>query len=509
MIKTRTLYDWFASTVASHGAMNALEVDDECLTYDELAARVEVLAKELLLKVEGQVLRRIGLMAARSVATYVGYLAILRIGCTVVPLNPAFPMARNIAISETAQLDIVVSELENVEGFSMPVVSLIGARDTGLHLTTRAVSPNDLAYILFTSGSTGTPKGVPISHLNISAYLDYVIARYELGPGARLSQMFDMTFDVSVFDMFATWGSGATLVVPTRNEVLAPVRFVNARQITHWCSVPSVISIAIRLRALRPDTMPSLRLSLFAGEPLTLKQAQAWQLAAPNSIVENFYGPTEVCITCANYRLPARQDDWPGTANGTVPIGTIYPHMEHVIINGSGERVNEGELCVRGPQRFPGYLNVSDNVLRFYDLNTGIAVAYDGETPLTNQHWYRTGDRVIDCQGVLVHQGRLDQQVKIRGYRVELGEIEAVLRGQVGVIDSVVIAVPGADAEIDLEAFYTGTHTDTTVLLDMLRLKLPPYMVPRKITALQEFPLNVNGKIDRHAISMLSTKEVV
>jgi acyl-coenzyme A synthetase/AMP-(fatty) acid ligase len=254
--------------------------------------------------------------------------------------------------------------------------------------------------------------------------------------------------------------------------------------------------------------MPSLRLSLFVGEPLTLQQAQAWQLAAPNAAVENFYGPTELTITCAEFRLPAHQSDWPRTANGTVPIGTVYQHMEHVIVSTSGEPATEGELCMRGPQRFPGYLNARDNVRRFFDLSSGIAVPYDGQTPLTPQHWYRTGDRVTDMQGVLVHQGRLDEQIKIKGYRVELGEIEAVLRENGGIIDAVVLAVTSADTEIDLEAVYTGTPIDTVALLNALRLKLPSYMVPRRVRFLKHLPLNVNGKIDRLAIASLLAQEV-
>lgn len=508
MSNARTLYDWFAFSAARYGSVNALEVDNIKLTYDELAARVESMATALVHAAEGQLPQRVGLLAARSVSTYVGYLAIQRLGSTAVPLNPAYPDARNVTIASAARLDLVLSESRGIEGLSAPLVPLVGIHDSALQLAQNAAAPDDLAYILFTSGSTGTPKGVPISHVNVCAYLRYVIARYELGPGARLSQMFDTTFDVSVFDMFAAWGSGATLVVPTLNEVLAPVRFVTTRQITHWCSVPSVISFARRLRALRPGAMPSLRFSLFVGEPLTVQQAEAWQLAAPNSIVENFYGPTELTITCAEYRLPAQQDDWPHTANGTVPIGTVYPHMEHVIVDALGGRAVEGELCLRGPQRFPGYLDAKDNVQRFFELSNGIAIPYDGQTPLTPQHWYRTGDRVAEVQGLLVHQGRLDEQIKVKGYRVELGEIEAVLREHDGIFDAVVLAVPGTDAETDLEAVCTGTTTDVGALLNMLRLKLPSYMVPRRVMFLAHFPLNVNGKIDRRAIALILAEEV-
>src|SRR5439155_26175421 len=118
---------------------------------------------------------------------------------------------------------------------------------------------DDVAYLLFTSGSTGTPKGVPIRHRNVAGYVAHGVERYAVGPGCRLSQTFDLTFDPSVFDLFVSWGSGATLVVPAEAEVLTPARFVTGRRITHWYSVPSVVSLARRLRGLRPGAMPDLR----------------------------------------------------------------------------------------------------------------------------------------------------------------------------------------------------------------------------------------------------------
>jgi len=508
MNETRSMYDWFATSVADFGSLSALEVGGEKLTYDELAARADEMAAALMRATGGRIPKRVGLLAARSVATYVGYLAIQRLSSIAVPLNPAFPDARNVAIAAAAQLDLVLSEDRGINGSEVPLVSPDSNRGTPADLPPRVARPSDLAYILFTSGSTGTPKGVPISHGNVSAYLRHVIPRYEVGPGSRLSQTFDTTFDVSVFDMFMAWGSGATLVVPTHNEVLAPVRFVTTREITHWCSVPSVISLARRLRGLRPGSMPGLRFSLFAGEPLTLQQAEAWQLAAPKSILENFYGPTELTITCTEFRLPPQRDDWPHPANGTVPIGTVYPHMEHVVLDELGMPADEGELCIRGPQRFAGYLNPADNVRCFLDLASGVAVPYDGMKPLTEQHWYRTGDRVRDLDGMLVHMGRIDQQVKIRGYRIELGEIEAVLREQDGVRDAVVLAMPGTDGEKNLEAVCTGEVSDAVKLLDALRSRLPTFMIPHNISFLVDFPLNANGKIDRRAIASILSEKV-
>jgi amino acid adenylation domain-containing protein len=502
---TRTLYQWFAASVISHGEEIALETADHRLSYRQLDAWARRIAADLAAAADGGPLRRIGLLAGRGAAAYAGYLAVQRLGATVVPLNPDFPEARNTAIATAAELDLVLSETPRPPHYPVPLVGLRADPPQDQHGEAPAPGPpgsDGLAYILFTSGSTGSPKGVPITHRNVSAYLEHVIARYAVGPGARLSQTFDRTFDVSVFDMFTAWGSGATLVVPSRDEVLAPVRFVTERGITHWCSVPSVISFARRMRSLTPGTMPGLRFSLFAGEPLTLRQAEAWQRAAPGSVLENFYGPTELTITCSEFRLPRTTSQWPDTANGTVPIGAVYQHLEYRVLDENGHRAVEGELCLRGPQRFPGYLDPADNKGRFTDLTGGEAVDHDGSGPVGDHLWYRTGDRVRD-DGPLLHLGRLDQQVKVFGYRVELGEIEAALRQRPEVRDAVVLALPGHRGETELQAVCTGEGLNGDDLLASLRSRLPAYMVPRDLRVMDELPLNANGKTDRSALTAL------
>jgi amino acid adenylation domain-containing protein len=482
----RAMYDWFAASVAEHPDRIALEVGPDRLTYRELSGLAGHIAGRLIAKT-GRTPRRVGLLAARDVLTYAGYLAIQRLGATAIPLNPSFPPARNATVARMSEMDVALAG-EDAPELPVPVVTPRPFEGPPPALPESTAGPDDIAYILFTSGSTGAPKGVRIAHRNVDSYLSHVIPRYEAGPGARFSQFFELTFDPSVYDMFIAWGSGATLVVPARGDLVMPVRFVNRHRITHWNSVPSVISLAHRMKSLKPDSMPSLRWSMFCGEPLTLQQASAWQAAAPGSVLENIYGPTEMTVTCTEYRLP--RDNRPQPPNGTVPIGAPYPGLEHLVLD-------DGELCLRGPQRFPGYLDPADNIGRFLTEDREI---YDGSAELTGAHWYRTGDRVSYHDGHLVHLGRVDHQVKIRGYRVELGEIEAVLRQLDGITDAVVLALPGQD-ETELVAAYTGTPQDEDALLTGLGNRLPPYMMPRTVTAFDTFPLNQNGKIDRRALS--------
>jgi amino acid adenylation domain-containing protein len=508
-----TLFDWFRETAHAHPAAMAIEVEGRAVCYAELLELAQRLATRLVDAV-GRPPRSVGLLASRSLASYVGYLTALRLSATVVPLGVSYPAERNRLICAAAELDVLVGDdagaataREVAAGSAAAVVALLSAGGrswydelpaapwTGAH----AAEPDDVAYTLFTSGSTGTPKGVSIRHRNLARYLAYAIDRYEVGPGSRLSQTFELTFDPSVFDMFVAWGSGATLIVAKPGDTMAPARFVNDNGITHWFSVPSVVSLTRRLRTLRPNSMPDLRWSLFCGEQLTFSQARSWAEAAPGSVLENLYGPTELTIISNGYRLPRDQGRWPVTSNDTVPIGRVHPHLDGVLLDEDGAEADEGELCVRGSQRFDGYLDPAQNEGRFLRYDGDRAIAVGG--PPASEHWYRTGDRVRLEDGALVHLGRLDDQVKLNGYRIELGEIESVLRGHDGVHDVVVFALQAGPEKLELHAVYTGDGVDESELAELVGSRLPAYMSPRRYVHVDRLPVNANGKIDRRRLA--------
>jgi acyl-CoA synthetase (AMP-forming)/AMP-acid ligase II len=181
-----------------------------------------------------------------------------------------------------------------------------------------------------------------------------------------------------------------------------------------------------------------------------------------------------------------------------VPIGEVYPHLEAVVLDEQGAPTEDGELCVRGPQRFDGYLDPSHNAGRFVRYEGGgRATPHDG-VPAA-ESWYRTGDRVRAEGGELVHLGRLDNQIKIHGYRVELGEIEAALRRHPGIVDVVVVAVTEPDGEVDLRAVYAGDPVEEADLASLVE-DLPSYMRPQAFHHRDELPTNLNGKIDRRRL---------
>jgi len=504
MRQPQTAYAWFARSADAYGDdAIALEVGEERLTYARLRALAERLAARLVEAAGGTPPRRVGLLAGRSVAAYAGYLAALRAGATVIPLNPEHPSARTADIVRAAEAEVVLADASGGDRDPGVPVLTVGPEELAAladgpapELPSAQAGSDDIAYIIFTSGSTGAPKGVPILHRNICAYLDQVAPRYGIEPGSRLSQSFELTFDGSVHDLFVAWAGGGTLVVPQRSQLLSPVKTINNLRLTHWFSVPSLISFASRLGTLRPGSMPTLRWSVFGGEPLTLEAAREWRAAAPESRLEVLYGPTELTISCTAYRFPDDPAEWPDTPNGTAPIGTGYPVLDLLLLDEDGRSGDSGELHVRGPLRFPGYLDPANNAGRFLTPD-GQPL---GEEPLTDRHWYRTGDRVALRDGQLVHLGRTDHQVKIRGHRIELGEIEAMLRRQPGVLEAIVVAMPAADGEPELEAAVSGAGCTSDGLYAALGEVLPPYMLPRRITVLDQLPLNANGKIDRRAL---------
>jgi non-ribosomal peptide synthetase component F len=472
-----------------HAGASAVIHDDGVLTYSQLIDRVDAVHAGLPLLADEPV----GLVAGRDIATRILYISILLGGGIPVPLNRGWPPDRTGHVLESLGVDHV---LGSGGPASVPAGWAPGAagtwgyemRRTAARRAPRRVpgpAGDPWAYVLYTSGSTGVPKGVPIRQSAVLAFLDYVVDRYAVGPGARLSSSFDLTFDLAVFDVLAPVVAGAASCLPRGREYFDPAGYAERTGLTHWFSVPSVVSTAAARGALPPASMPSLRWSLFCGEPLLFRQARLWRDAAPTATVENLYGPTELTLACSQYRLPDDVADWPVTANDTVPIGAVYPHLDHRV--GSGR--DQAELLVRGVQAFDGYID-PDGDAEAIEVDAG------------GRRWYRTGDRVDVQDGVLVHRGRLDRQVKVSGVRIELDEVEGTYRRAPGVTGAAAVMVgePGLQA---LVVLLTGRRDLAAEVDRAVARTLPDYMRPVAVRWLDEFPLNTNRKVDYRELQRL------
>ncbi|WP_327726093.1 AMP-binding protein [Streptomyces europaeiscabiei] len=470
----------------------AVRCADAAITYEEL--------HELALRQAGALVeagaRSVAVLAEKRPAAYVGILAALYAGAAVVPLRPDFPAARTRRMIEASGVTALIVD-EKGAGLAPGLapgpaeVAVFGpgfAQPSAVLDEPVTVAPGDPACVLFTSGSTGRPKGVTVTHGATAHYFGLLDARYDFTAADVFSQTFDLNFDCAFFDLFNAWGVGATLQTVPPHAYRDLPTFLNARGVTVWFSTPGVIALSRRTSALASNAMPGLRWSLFAGEALQCRDAADWQSAAPNSTLENLYGPTELTVTVAAHRWSQPRSQ-ALAVNGVVPIGAVHAGHEHLLLDEDGQAVeDEGELCVSGPQLSPGYLDPADESGRF--------VRREG------RRWYRTGDRVRRiADGELAYLGRADAQVQVHGWRIELAEIEHALRTDTSVHDAVTVGIP-KDGTTELVVFYTAERAIRPVeLAARLRETLPETVVPRHFHHVEEFPLNTNRKIDRASLA--------
>lgn len=493
-----------------HEGRLAITAGHEALTYGQLLERAAAVAAILADLGAGEPGARVAVLCERTCDAYIGILAALLAGAGYVPLNPRFPLERNRRMLECSGATAIVIDATNARGLSalregrkelLPAVA--ASRDAAAQAGggPSLLAPGnrqpadrcperedrDLAYLLFTSGSTGVPKGVPISQGNVAAYLDTAAQLSGISPEDRLVQIVDLTFDLSVHDMFLTWTTGAALFsVPDRAAILA-TRLVEEHELTGWMSVPSTASMAMQSGLLRPDSLPSLRFTFFCGEALPTRVARSWAAAAPGSTIHNVYGPTEATVAFSGYQFAPDLDP----SFGIVPIGLPFPGQHMGVFDPEGRPVAKGEggeLCLAGSQLTQGYWNAPDlDRSRFFTGGDG-------------RRWYRTGDAGrFDPRVGFVYAGRLDQQVKIRGFRVELQEIENVVRAasDSSLVAVVPVAPHGEPSATGCVAFVVGDATRREAILLACRAALPDYMVPAAVLFVDDMPLNANGKIDR------------
>jgi amino acid adenylation domain-containing protein len=498
----------------------ALEVEGCTLTYGELARRARAIAATLIEHGADHGPPLTAVLAHRSATAFAGVLGALARGHGYVPLNPGFPPGRNRAMLDRAGCETLIvdsaarsdvsSLLEGLDRELLLVLPDEGyvepyAREWAPHRVVAApepsakelreplpVAPDDPAYLLFTSGSSGVPKGVAVTHANVRAFLDAVAERYELTQDDRFSQTFNLTFDLSVFDMFAAWDCGACVCCPSDKSLLNPADFIRRSGITVWFSVPSIGLFMRRLGVLKPASFPTLRWSLFCGEALPEALAREWSETAPGSTVENLYGPTEATIACTAYRWDSNRSP-DGSELGLVPIGHPLGAMSTLVARDDLREVRPGEageLLLSGPQVVRGYWNDDEATNRSF-------VSVGGRS------YYRTGDRVRRPSGdePLRYLGRLDNQIKVLGHRVELGEVEAAIREETGVDAVVAVGWPrSASGAAGIAAFVADTGVDSAALRAGLARRLPGYMVHRELRLAAELPVNANGKWDRGAL---------
>ncbi|HZX83325.1 MAG TPA: amino acid adenylation domain-containing protein, partial [Reyranella sp.] len=352
----------------------------------------------------------------------------------------------------------------------------------------QAPEPDDAAYVIYTSGSTGEPKGVVIEHRAILNRLLWMREHYGFTPDDRILQKTPVTFDVSVWEFFLPFITGATLIVAppdAHRDPVALAAIIRQEAVTTAHFVPSMLAAF-----LAEPTAKGINLArvFCSGEELPADLRDRFHRTV-NAELHNLYGPTEAAVDVSYW--PADKQD----RSAPVPIGLPVWNTRLYVLDDRNRPQPPGvagHLYLAGVQLARGYLGRPDLTEDRFVPDPFVA----------NERMYRTGDLATHrSDGAVVYLGRSDHQIKIRGLRVELGEIEAAIMAsgfvrqvaaiaredQPGAKRLVAYVVPAGALEIErLQAFVAA--------------RVPDYMVPSAFIALDALPVTSNGKLDRAAL---------
>ncbi|MFJ3921566.1 amino acid adenylation domain-containing protein [Streptomyces sp. NPDC090022] len=489
----------FAARVRAHPHSTALLFGHVRMTYAELDARSERLARHLSALGAGPD-RVVALLMERSADLVAAVLAVAKAGGAYAALPSNHPHERlNLMMRQTGARILLTDRISREGDFARDQgargVHLVAADDAGswtgggpdLGPGRPASHPEHLAYVVYTSGSTGAPKGVAVTQRDVAALaLDH---RWRTPGQERVLLHSPHAFDASTYELWVPLLTGRTVVVappgPLGLDALA--RTITRHGVT--CLFLTTALFNLMAETVLPSLSGTLRELWTGGESASPKAMRTAREQLPDTVIMHVYGPTETTTfaTCA-----------PVTDVGeTVPIGSPMDDTRAYVLD---DRLRPappgatGELYLAGAGLARGYLSdPAATAERF------VADPFAGD----GGRMYRTGDLVRrSAAGGLEFVGRADGQVKVRGHRIELGEIDAVLGGHPDVARCAVLAHEDRRGDSHLVGYVVpaGARPDPAALRAHLGAVLPDHMVPTRYVFLPALPLTPNGKIDHHSL---------
>ncbi|XZF13988.1 Pls/PosA family non-ribosomal peptide synthetase [Chitinophagaceae bacterium MMS25-I14] len=481
LLHHETLADIFRNAVSLYGDNTALIFGNTSLTYTELDKRSNAVAAFLQEKGIGRG-AKIGVWWPRGIELHAVILGIIKVGAAYVPLDREMPAERVELVMQEVNADACFSQQQlNVH---CPVFEIPeGFSDTEI---TSGPRPENYAYILYTSGSTGKPKGIPINHAQICHLVRAEQSLFEIRPDDKVYQGFSVSFDMWCEETWVSYFAGASLWVAD----VTTAKAIDELDIVLRNNKISILHAVPSLLAVMEDNIPSIRLINAGGEACTPQVVAKW--STPERIFFNSYGPTETTVSATMTTLKPGDPITIGQPLPNYNLAVVDEQLNPVV---TGER---GELVISGPGVSDGYINLPQlTAEKFVNKPARLDM-------LPGNRIYRTGDAaVIQADGSIDFQGRIDDQIKLRGYRIELGEIETRLH-QLPNVSAAAVAVKKDSNDQDQLVGYIVPEDAIAFNEGELRIELakflPPYMVPGTIMPLEEMPRMPSGKINRKAL---------
>ncbi|MEV6623800.1 amino acid adenylation domain-containing protein [Amycolatopsis sp. NPDC051106] len=495
-VPVTVLPELFAAQAARTPDAVAVESGGAAWSYAELDARSSRLARHLVGLGVGPE-RLVAVALPRSLEMVAAVLGVVKAGAAYLPIDPGYPVERIGYMLDDAAPSLLITD--RATSARLPEAAGVAVLDVGDAAVTAAVAQQPdgpvtdadriaplraahPAYLIYTSGSTGRPKGVVVTHQGLASLSAYLISTFAIGPESRVGQVASLSFDAAVMELVMSLPAGAALVLPPPRQLAGEV----LAEALHELRVSHALVGPASLAGAAPDQLPLLECMMVGGEACSGEVCAEW---SPGRRMFNAYGPTEatVAVTLSG---PLSGADAP-------PIGKPIWNARVYVLDERLEAVPPGvpgELYIAGPGLARGYLNQAGlTAQRFVACPFG-----------SGERMYRTGDLAQWREdGQLEYLGRVDQQVQVRGFRIEPGEIEAVLAGQPGVAQAVVVAREDRPGDQRLAGYVVptpGSPVDPAGIRAAAAAVLPGYMVPAAVVVLDALPLTVNGKLDRKAL---------
>lgn len=505
----------------------AIKTSNEDISYNELYKRSISIADFI----STNKYKKVAILGYRSVNVYAVILAAIFANQTYVPLNPRFPVKRTIEMILDSYVDAIIvckecaaylkkllkeakidkdviveasdeiceQDFSKESSYNITRLSFTASNKTEIGESSKIdFDENKPIYVIYTSGTTGKAKGVIVSYFHFFSYIEKILNYYNFNENDVFSQMSEITFDLSLQDLCSSVLSGGTLVPIPKEYLFCPAPVIEKYKITVFHAVPYVISMLKKMEMLDPESMKSVRISIFVGEPLWYEQVRDWVNCCKGSVVYNTYGPTETTVIIMRYKVydpKTMTIDNLQNLEGVVPLGTTFPRAKAAIFDDNNVEAKEneiGQIYLSGDQVGLGYLNSKEKTSQaFIHLNGTL--------------WYKTGDNgYINQEGNFIFKGRRDDQVKINGFRVDLLEIDERLR-MASKRRAMSIPVRNELNQItNLVAAVEGSRDDKVCenIVSELKQYLPFYMQVQDIVFIRDFPVNYNGKLDRKALTL-------
>ncbi|MFF2040904.1 amino acid adenylation domain-containing protein [Kitasatospora sp. NPDC058170] len=487
-VLAQTLADGVLATLARTPDALAVIDTDRSLTFAQLVEEAERVAAAVLAR-RVPAGGRVAVLLPHGRRQAIAALGIVLAGAAYIPVDTAQPAERVERILQDALPDCVL-DLDGSRPGAIAFETLPAGR------ARRLPEPADVAYLIYTSGTTGRPKGVVIRHEAAVNTLADIAARMDLSGRDRVLAVSPFAFDLSVWDLFGSWRTGAAVVYPgDRADPRDWAATAHTHRVRLWNSVPSILGMLVDAREADPDLpLPALRTVMLSGDWIPLQLPERLRAIAPEARQWSLGGATEASIWSIAHRIEKVDPAW-----SSIPYGRPLTNQTFEVLD---EHLRPCPVHVTGAL-FIGGRGLADGYWRDEARTAERFPVRDGE------RLYRTGDlgrRLPD--GSIEILGRDDSQVKIRGYRVELGEIEHALEQLPGVERAVVLAVGDPQRDLRLVGFVLAPGGTTEEELHRgLSDRLPPYMVPYAWRLLDALPLSANGKVDRAALLLRAPGE--